>query len=97
MNQLICHAIHIKKLVSLTYEGVTRIVEPHAYGLCSEGNEILRCYSVEENRSSILYQDWNLLPMSKVEKLTMLENGFLSARPGYVKDDKPINIIYEQL
>jgi hypothetical protein len=97
MNQLLCHAIHAKKLISLTYNGISHVVEPHVYGLCSKGEELLRCYQVEGDRISNQLNDWNLLIVSNIEKLTMLENGFISARPGYVKNDEEISFVYDQL
>ena len=97
MNQSITQAIREMKLISLTYKGINRVVEPHAYGLSAKGNELLRCYQVQGSHTSIKQHDWDLLTVSKIENLNVLSDGFASARPDYKKNDKHIPTIYAQL
>ena len=44
MNGVICQAIQEKRILTFEYDGYPRIVEPHAHGVTSKGNEALRCY-----------------------------------------------------
>ena len=41
MNQTIINAINNMEILSFTYKGNPRIVEPHAYGMGSDGNDLL--------------------------------------------------------
>ncbi len=97
MNQSIIHAIREMKLISLTYKGTDRVVEPHAYGVSAKGNELLRCYQIHGGHTSTKAHDWDLLTISKIENLNVLSDGFSSARPDYKRDDKHIPTIYAQL
>lgn len=44
MLQTITDAIRNRLVLTFTYSGITRIVEPHAVGISKAGNLILRCY-----------------------------------------------------
>jgi hypothetical protein len=46
MQDLICQAIREKRLLELDYEGQTRRVAPHIYGIDAAGEELLNCYQV---------------------------------------------------
>jgi hypothetical protein len=41
MNATIADAIRTKKVLSLTYDGIARVVEPHAYGKPKKGVNVL--------------------------------------------------------
>ncbi|KFN38235.1 hypothetical protein KN63_05030 [Smithella sp. F21] len=97
MNHTIINAIQQKKLLSLSYDGITRTVEPHAYGVSSKGNELLRCYQVRGGHGSEKPHDWDLLTVSKIVALTDTEEHFSGARPDYKRDDKAMQTIYAQL
>ena len=70
MNHSIINAIQQKKLISLSYDGITRTVEPHAYGVSSKGNELLRCFQVKGDHNSDKPHVWDLLTVSKIIALT---------------------------
>lgn len=44
MNPSICKAIKEKRILTFTYDGHPRKVEPHCYGLTKTGKEAIRCY-----------------------------------------------------
>jgi hypothetical protein len=46
MNDTIITAIKNQEVLSLTYDGIPREVEPHAYGLSKKGTELLLCYQI---------------------------------------------------
>jgi len=96
-NQIIVNAIKNKNRLSLVYDNINRTVEPHAYGETKAGNGILRCYQVCGNHNSDKPHDWELLSVSKITGLTLTEERFLNARPGYKKNDKAMTIIYAQI
>jgi hypothetical protein len=97
MNQVIITAIHQKKLLSLSYGGIKRTVEPHSYGVSGKGDELLRCYQVRGDHTSYTSHDWDLLTVSKMTAITMTETEFPGARRDYKKDDKAMQRIYAQL
>ena len=99
MNSIIVDAIRNRKVLSLTYEGIARTVEPHAYGVTTTGNEVLRCYQVEgvhRNKTGKPH-DWDLLIVLKIHGLSAPGTTFSSARPGYKKGDKAMTTIYAEL
>jgi len=97
MNQTIINAILQKKLLSLSYDGITRTVEPHAFGVSSKGNELLRCYQVKGDHNSEKPHAWDLLTVSKIGALSDTGENFASARPDYKQNDKAMQTIYAQL
>ena len=46
MQDVICQAIREKLLLELHYDGQSRRVAPHIYGIDSAGDELLSCYQV---------------------------------------------------
>src|SRR4026209_1925841 len=46
MQAVICQAIREKLLLELHYDGQSRRVAPHIYGIDSAGDELLSCYQV---------------------------------------------------
>ena len=99
MNSIIIDAIQNQKVLSFTYDGISRTVEPHAYGIAATGNELLRCFQVagaHRNKTGTAH-DWDLLIVSKIENLTQTGATFPGARPGYNKSDKAMARIYAEL
>lgn len=97
MKQIISQAIHNKIRLSFSYDGLRRIVEPHAYGMTSKGNEVLRCFQVNGGHNSPNPHNWELLSASKIFGLSLTEEHFSSARPGYKRGDKAMSTIFAQL
>ena len=46
MNSDICTAINERRLLEIFYDPGSRIIEPHALGLGSDRNELLRAFQV---------------------------------------------------
>ncbi|PKM42290.1 MAG: hypothetical protein CVV03_10225 [Firmicutes bacterium HGW-Firmicutes-8] len=97
MNQTICNAIRNRRLLSFTYDGYPRIVEPHAYGITTAGHEEIRCYQVRGTGSDGKSTGWHLMTVSKISGLTILEDSFSTARPGYKRGDKGMSTIFCEL
>lgn len=97
MKNLIVRAIEEKKLISLTYDSLNRIVEPYACGVSTKGDETLRCFQIEGGHISKKYHDWMLLKFSKISNIEVLDKKFDKLREGYKKGDKAIEIIYREL
>lgn len=96
MLQTIINAIHNRQILSFTYDGLARVVEPHAVGISRSGNDVLRCYQIQGLHVSPGH-NWNLCDLSKISNLSTTETVFDSARLGYKKGDKSMQHIYAEL
>ena len=57
MNNDIADAIKTMKTLSFIYDGQNRVVEPHAYGMSTAGNECLRAYQTAGGKNLRLAND----------------------------------------
>ena len=96
MLQTIIAAIKNQQVLSLTYKGVQRVVEPHAVGTSRTGNDVLRCYQTAGGHAKGGHE-WDLLTLAKIENLASTGQNFVGARPGYSRGDKHMNTIYAEL
>jgi hypothetical protein len=96
MNAIINSAIEKKLLLSFTYEGLFRIVEPHCYGISTKGSHCLRAFQVD-GESSSGNLGWKLYDISKASNILLLEHAFPSIRDGYKKGDKQMTTIIIEL
>jgi len=85
------------EILSFTYKNNPRVVEPHAYGKGSDGNDLLRAYQVGGYSSSGRLPKWRLFEVSEIHNLSTTGEKFNGARPGYRRNDQIIDLIYAQL
>ena len=97
MNSTIIQAIYNCELLSFSYDGYTRVVEPHAYGVSTAGKTILRSYQVEGGHASGHSQPWHLFSLSKIVGLSSTGRKFSGARHDYKRNDSAMLKIYAQL
>ena len=97
MNETIIDAIKQTKVLSLVYDGITRQVEPHAYGVSKKGNELLRCFQIAGGHNTERPHDWELLTVEKITALANTGVAFAGPRPDYKKGDKAMATIYLEL
>lgn len=96
MNSLIIKAIKERRLIQVYYDGGTRTIEPHCYGVSKAGKELLRLYQVGGYSSSNSY-DWKLFTVEKMNSIKILNETFDSPRYGYKRNDSVMRRIYAQL
>lgn len=96
MNTTITQAITNRQLLQFYYDGELRIVEPHCYGKTTKGNEAIRAFQVD-GYSSTGQMGWKLYDLSKASSIEISEDTFINPRPGYVKGDKGMVVIYCEL
>lgn len=96
MNEDIIAAIENKSILEFTYDGESRTVEPHCYGVTTKGNEAIRAFQVDGHSSSGK-MGWKLYDLSKAENINVLDEIFSDPRPGYRKGDKGMDEIYFEL
>ena len=97
MNQTIVQSIKERRLLSFTYDGHPRVVEPHAHGITSTGKESLRCYQIRGSGVDPLGSPWHLMTISKMMNLTLMQETFSGPRPEYKKGDKHLLTILCEL
>ena len=93
----ICDAINGKNLISLQYDGYSRVVEPHTYGTKSDGRLALRAYQVRGGSESGEYVGWKIFFRDEMVGITVLSESFSGARPKYKRRDSFFSTIYCEL
>jgi len=96
MNREIIEAIENQNVIEFTYEGETRIVEPHCYGLTTKGNEGLRAFQTG-GYSSSGSMGWKMYDLGKADDIEISDETFNGPRPGYNQGDKGMSKIYAEL
>lgn len=79
MESEIIAAIAAKKVLSFTYRGLPRIVEPHVYGI-QEGVAQLLGYQIRGRSSTGVVPDWRRFQLRELQSLQTLEEGFPGRR-----------------
>ena len=97
MNQTICDAIHNRCVLKFTYDGLPRIVEPHAYGLSRTLKEVIRCYQTGGTSHSGKVPCWRLMEVAQIRSLIVTEEHFVGELDGYKKGDKGMSTIFCEL
>lgn len=93
----ISSAIKNKQLLSFTYDGYLRVVEPHTYGIDKKGHSAVRAYQVRGGSESGEYVGWKIFHVSEIQGLTDLQEYFTQARPQYKRNDSAFSTIHAQL
>lgn len=94
MKDKIIYAIKNRHLLEFTYKSHFRIVEPHTFGIFSNGNEILVSYQIGGTSETGDIPDWRPFTFSKIENLKVLNENFMVARSGYKRADPRFREIY---
>lgn len=98
MLQTIADAIQNKRVLEFIYDGLPRVVEPHAVGYSRAGHGLLRCYQIAGESHHPPIPDWRLMTVSKIRSLAVVPNRyFTSPRPDYKRGDSAMARIYAQL
>ena len=96
MLNAIINAIRNRQVLTFTYSGLVRVVEPHAVGMSSAGNDVLRCYQTAGGHV-VPGHEWDFCLLSKIRGLQPTGQSFIGSRPGYKRDDAHMTLIYEQI
>ncbi|ENO89930.1 hypothetical protein [Thauera linaloolentis] len=96
MSQTIIDAITNREVLTFTYDGFPRTVEPHTYGITTAGHKAVRAYQTG-GRSSTGTLGWKMFLVSGIHGLTKSGATFASARPGYKQGDSGMSKILAQL
>lgn len=82
----ICEAIRNRCIVTFNYEGSTRMVEPHLFGVDSSGNETLNGWQLSGG-NGVGFRDFYAF---RISNLSITDLHFGVPRPGYDLSDQTI-------
>ena len=93
----IASAIRNRQLLSFSYDGFARVVEPHTYGIDGKGHYAVRAYQVRGGSESGEFVGWKLFHVSDMHQLSVIAEHFFGARPKYKRGDKAFSTINAEL
>lgn len=94
---IITAAIQNLNLLTFTYDGRRRTVEPHTYGMDSKGHMALRAFQIGGGSESGEYVGWKLFHFHDMRGLNTEPQVFSGPRSGYKRGDKAFINIRAQL
>ena len=80
MPDIIRQAIINKQIIQFNYNGLTRIVEPHVFGI-KNGKLGLLVFQIGGQSSSGGLPNWRLLDINKIRDLQIINQNFPGKRP----------------
>jgi len=96
MLQTIIKAIQNREILSFSYSGILRVVQPAAVGVSRAGNDALRCYQIQGGHITPGHE-WDFCEVSKISGLRATGEYFEGEPPGYKRGDKHMITIYAEL
>lgn len=97
MNAQIIEAIKSKRILTFSYHGYSRTVEPHTYGIDKKGHPTLCGYQTRGGSRSGSIPDWRYYHDVDMIGLTVQKETFSGSRSGYKRSDKFFVSIYCEL
>lgn len=93
-KNILMTAIQNHLVVTFTYDGLHRVVEPYTLGLSTAGRLALRAFQTGGNSRSGRTSDWHLFSVGNIRDITMTSIRFSPTRPGYNPSDKGMQTIF---
>ena len=98
MDDRICEAIRNRSVLSFTYKELPRVVEPHAHGTSTAGNEMMRAYQTAgETTQEHGELGWRPFLIDRISNLTVLRETFSGTRPQYRRGDRGMSAVHCEL
>jgi hypothetical protein len=89
-------AVSDRKVLAFEYDGLPRLVEPHAVGLNKKGQLILRAFQITGGSASGSIA-WKLFTLEKATNLQLVDLTSHAPRSGYKAGDKAMTQILAEL
>ena len=93
MNTVLEEAIRLRRVVTFTYDGYRRAVEPFLLGTTLAGNPALRGYQIAGGSTSGNVPGWHVFLLCKISEIAMSPFGFSGVRDGYNPADTGMRTI----
>lgn len=97
MNHRILDMVRNRRIISFYYDGLPRIVEPHAYGLTKTDREAIRAYQTGGRSVSGSIPGWRLFLLDEMSPPRDTGRSFVGTRPGYSRGDEGLPTIFCEL
>jgi predicted DNA-binding transcriptional regulator YafY len=88
MLPILVEAIKGRRLVSIWYGPGVRVIEPHALGVGSDGQLLLRAFQVAGASASGQSTHWKLFRLDRIRDAKLNGGSFKKPRPEYQRDDR---------
>ena len=83
-QQIICKAIADRSVLRMLYDdNIWRTIEPHTFGINTNGNLAVRAFRIAKDGSPSELPDWRVYLNSKIVHIRESGDQFMAARPGY--------------
>ncbi|MBQ9240543.1 MAG: hypothetical protein IJ164_04280 [Duodenibacillus sp.] len=86
-------AIRLRHVVTFTYDGLPRTVEPFLLGVTTAGNPALRGYQTAGLSQSGKVPGWHLFLLHKIPEIAMTQEEFSGERAQYNPADRGMSSI----
>lgn len=96
LSSLLAQAVAERKLLAFSYDGLNRLVEPHAVGLNKSGLMVMRAWQLA-GESATVVAGWKLFTLEKATNMSVVDLPSQAPRPGYKAGDKGIATIVAEL
>lgn len=93
MDDLIIQAITERRILSFSYKGTTRQVEPHTYGNRHDGRDALCAWQVTGGSGT----DFRLFFVGEMSALSIERETFEASREDYQRGDSRFSHIYAEI
>lgn len=91
------NALQSARCLQLVYDGYHRLVEVHAVGRSTAGNDCMRVYQVEGGSVSGERQGWKMMTFDKTFTTKVSDVPSHAPRQGYASNDRGMETIYGQV
>lgn len=91
--ETLSRAIAMRQVVTFSYDGLPRVVEPFLLGTTTAGRLALRGYQTEGGSKSGIVPGWHLFSIDKIVGISMSPATFSGMRPLYNPSDKAMSSI----
>jgi hypothetical protein len=96
-NPVLMSALKERRVLTFTYKGQPRVVEPQAYGLSVAGNQVLRAFQREGGSNSKSKENRKLFEVAAIQNLRKSNERFSGARPGHNPNDNAMVEVFAAL
>jgi hypothetical protein len=90
-------AIANKRLLRFTYDGATRVAEPHDYGVRGGETKVLAYQREKAGRKSDDVRGWRWLDISKIQDCVVLEDTFRGSRHAADQQHHQWDVLYARV
>lgn len=87
MRDMLCRAIESRSVITFSYKGVQRVVEPHLLGFDSDGDLTLSAWQVSGSAPAV----WRDFHVSRMGPVNLTGQTFTTPRPGFNRGDETID------